>query len=151
MEDDLTFYNSLLSDNHFAGDQCKADTLDCFSTQTSNTIETTNFEPKEQKLPFFVRPISPVKIRKRRTNPNARIRTKKNEELDKFWLRSFRDHIKKNFYSRKFNIEEKQFWEDYFSKEKTPGKERSFAPMEKATNYGSLHTKFFPLNFRSGF
>ena len=48
-------------------------------------------------------------------------RTKKKEELDKFWLRAFKDYIKRNFAAYCFSSAAEAFWDEYFTEDKVPG------------------------------
>lgn len=48
-------------------------------------------------------------------------RTKKKEELDKFWLRAFKDYIKRNYAAYCFSSTATEFWDEYFTEDKVPG------------------------------
>ena len=75
---------------------------------------------------------SPKSRRVSRRCTNESGRTKKTEELDKFWLRAFREYIKKQYLNYCFTTEDSTFWEEYWNEAKLPGKGREFRSYGKS-------------------
>lgn len=148
MEDqELNFDNLLIGDCQFDTDTQEPSTFSCFMTKASWPGETQSSSPEDPSSPVHGQ--NSPKIRKRRTRRlPTRERTKKNEELDKYWLRAFRDYIKKTMSMRKFNLQEKEFWEEYFSEEKTPGKGKEFRSYGKSYKLWLFGHEMFATEFQ---
>jgi hypothetical protein len=81
----------------------------------------------------------------------GRERTKKTEELDKFWLRAFREYIKKNYYKYEFTLDQKMFWEEYFSEDNMPGKGKEFLSYGKRYKLFLFKNQIFAERFSEWF